>query len=133
MSNDARSQDRPLAKSRQDAVGEDGAFLYAVPGMPMERLHRVFYLSVGLRHNARLRVAHFRPNGHAIGTLVLMQGRAEFIEKYADVIARYVRLGFCVVAFDWRGQGLSTRICVMPAQGPHPRLRCLCPRCAACH
>lgn len=98
------------AASMEDAVGSDGARLYAVPGMPMDRLHRVFYLSVGLRRHAKLRVAHFRPLGHAIGTLVLMQGRAEFIEKYADVIGRFVRLGFCVVAFDWRGQGLSSRI-----------------------
>lgn len=90
--------------------GEGGAYLYWVEGLPMERLHRVFYLPVGLRTNARLRVAHFRPLGTAIGTLVLLQGRAEFIEKYADVIARYVKLGFAVVTFDWRGQGLSTRL-----------------------
>ncbi|MBV6656384.1 MAG: alpha/beta hydrolase [Devosiaceae bacterium] len=90
--------------------GEDGARLYAVEGMPMARLHRVGYVSVGLRRFARIRVAHFKPLGQALGTLVLMQGRAEYIEKYADVIARYVRLGFWVVAFDWRGQGLSTRI-----------------------
>lgn len=94
----------------ESIVGEDGAFLYWVDGMPMQRLHRVFYLSVGLRRNARVRVAHFRPLGTAIGTLLLMHGRGEFIEKYADIIAHYVGLGFTVVTFDWRGQGLSTRI-----------------------
>ncbi|MFK7792712.1 MAG: alpha/beta fold hydrolase [Devosiaceae bacterium] len=90
--------------------GEDGAFLYWVDGMPMQRLHRVFYLSVGLRRNARVRVAHFRPLGMQLGTLILMHGRGEFIEKYADIIAHYVGLGFVVVTFDWRGQGLSSRV-----------------------
>lgn len=100
-----------MSKENADTVeGEGGAFLYWVNGMPMERLHRVYYVPVGLRTSARLRVAHFRPVGTSIGTLVLAHGRAEFIEKYADVIARYVRLGFVVVTFDWRGQGLSTRI-----------------------
>jgi lysophospholipase len=94
----------------ESVVGDDGAFLYWVDGMPMQRLQRVFYLSVGLRRNARVRVAHFRPLGTSIGTLVLMHGRAEYIEKYAHVIAHYVKLGFTVVTFDWRGQGLSSRI-----------------------
>ena len=94
----------------ESLVGEGGAFLYWVKGMPMQRLHRVFYLSVGLRRTARVRVAHFRPFGTAIGTLILMHGRSEFIEKYADIIAHYVKLGFVVVTFDWRGQGLSSRI-----------------------
>lgn len=94
----------------ESIVGEDGAFLYWVDGMPMQRLHRVFYLSVGLRRDVRVRVAHFRPLGTALGTLILMHGRTEFIEKYADVIAHYVKLGFVVVTFDWRGQGLSSRV-----------------------
>ncbi len=97
--------------TRPEAVtGEDGAFLYWVDGMPMQRLHRVFYLSVGLRRSARVRVAHFRPLGTSLGTLVLMHGRSEFIEKYADIIAHYVGVGFTVVTFDWRGQGLSSRV-----------------------
>ena len=94
----------------ETVVGPDGAYLYWVDGMPMQRLHRVFYVSVGLRRSARVRVAHFRPLGTAIGTLLLMHGRAEYIEKYADIIAHYVKLGFVVVTFDWRGQGLSSRI-----------------------
>lgn len=94
----------------ESIVGEGGAFLYWVDGMPMQRLHRVFYLSVGLRRQARVRVAHFRPLGTALGTLILLHGRGEFIEKYAHIIAHYVGLGFVVVTFDWRGQGLSSRV-----------------------
>lgn len=43
------------------------------------------------------------------GTICLMQGRAEFIEKYAETIEDLLRRGFAVVTFDWRGQGLSDR------------------------
>ncbi|MEM6711414.1 MAG: alpha/beta hydrolase [Pseudomonadota bacterium] len=93
----------------ESVVGEGGAFLYWVNDLPMARLHRVFYLKVGLRRDVRVRVAHFRPLGTALGTLVLMHGRTEFIEKYASLINHYVSLGFIVVTFDWRGQGLSTR------------------------
>jgi lysophospholipase len=43
------------------------------------------------------------------GTVVLMNGRAEFIERYYETIRDLQARGFHVVAFDWRGQGLSTR------------------------
>ena len=44
------------------------------------------------------------------GTLVLIQGRTEFIEKYFDVIEALRARGFGVLAFDWRGQGGSSRL-----------------------
>lgn len=43
------------------------------------------------------------------GTVCLLQGRAEFIEKYFEVVAELRQRGFAVVAFDWRGQGRSGR------------------------
>jgi lysophospholipase len=43
------------------------------------------------------------------GTVCLVQGRAEFIEKYYETVADLRRRGFAVVAFDWRGQGGSDR------------------------
>jgi lysophospholipase len=43
------------------------------------------------------------------GTVCLLQGRAEFIEKYYETIAELRSRGFAVVAFDWRGQGESQR------------------------
>jgi len=46
----------------------------------------------------------------AVGTIVLCQGRSEFIEKYFEVVAEFLEKGFCVVAFDWRGQGGSDRL-----------------------
>jgi lysophospholipase len=57
-----------------------------------------------------LRTASWIPDGErARGTVLLMQGRAEFIEKYAETVAELLARGFAVVAFDWRGQGLSSR------------------------
>lgn len=44
------------------------------------------------------------------GTVVLAQGRAEFIEKYFDVIDELRSRGFGVLTFDWRGQGGSGRL-----------------------
>jgi lysophospholipase len=44
------------------------------------------------------------------GTVVLCQGRSEFIEKYFEVIDELRSRGFGVLAFDWRGQGGSGRL-----------------------
>ena len=56
----------------------------------------------------KLRVARWRRTGRKLrGTICILQGRAEFIEKYFEVVADLRRRGFTVVAFDWRGQGGS--------------------------
>lgn len=44
------------------------------------------------------------------GTICLLGGRAEYIEKYFETIADLTRRGFSVAAFDWRGQGGSDRM-----------------------
>lgn len=44
------------------------------------------------------------------GTVVLLGGRAEFIEKQEETIAELNRRNFLVYAMDWRGQGLSSRL-----------------------
>lgn len=41
--------------------------------------------------------------------MILMTGYSEFIEKYYEVAADLQEMGFAVLCFDWRGQGLSTR------------------------
>ncbi len=57
-----------------------------------------------------LRAAYWRPLTRTEkGTVCLLQGRAEFIEKYYEPIGELRRRGFHVVAFDWRGQGESAR------------------------
>lgn len=44
------------------------------------------------------------------GSVLLLHGRAESIEKYAEQVGRLNRMGFSVFTFDWRGQGLSSRL-----------------------
>lgn len=55
----------------------------------------------------RLRVAHW-PG--ARGTVLVLPGRTEYIEKYALVIADLSRAGWGALVIDWRGQGLSDRL-----------------------
>jgi lysophospholipase len=56
-----------------------------------------------------LRAARWVPDGEPLGTVAIIQGRTEFIEKYFEVIGELLARGFVVVAMDWRGQGLSAR------------------------
>lgn len=58
----------------------------------------------------KLRYALFRPAGEPRGTVVLVQGRAEFIEKYFETVRDLIVRRFVVVAFDLRGQGGSQRL-----------------------
>lgn len=43
------------------------------------------------------------------GTVFLMPGKGEYIEKYFEVTGELLERGFSVVSLDWRGQGLSQR------------------------
>lgn len=44
------------------------------------------------------------------GTVIVLHGRNEFIEKYFETTADLSRRGFMVANLDWRGQGGSTRL-----------------------
>ena len=44
------------------------------------------------------------------GTILLQQGHNEFIEKYFETIDEFQKRGYAVIAFDWRGQGMSGRM-----------------------
>ncbi len=44
------------------------------------------------------------------GTILLQQGHNEFIEKYYETIKEFLDRNYNVIAFDWRGQGLSERM-----------------------
>ena len=59
----------------------------------------------------RIRYATFpKTAGAAKGTVCLVHGRTEFIEKYFETIADFQKRGFAVATFDWRGQGGSDRL-----------------------
>jgi lysophospholipase len=64
-----------------------------------------------------LRAAYWRPEGVPRGAVAVIQGRAEFIEKYFEVISELLSRGFVVATFDWRGQGLSDRLLGDHARG----------------
>ena len=44
------------------------------------------------------------------GSIMIFTGRGEFIEKYYETIRDLLRLGYNILIFDWRGQGLSSRL-----------------------
>ena len=56
-----------------------------------------------------LRFARWAPPPGRRGTVVILQGRAEFIEKYYETVRDLRARGFAVATLDWRGQGLSER------------------------
>ncbi len=56
---------------------------------------------------ARIRVAWWR--GGEKGTVLLLPGRTECIEKYGRAAGDLVARGFSVITIDWRGQGLADR------------------------
>lgn len=58
---------------------------------------------------ATLRAAYFSPGGTPRGTIALLQGRTEYIEKYFETIGDFLARGFGVATLDWRGQGGSER------------------------
>lgn len=51
------------------------------------------------------------------GTVLLLPGRTEFIEKYGRVISKLFGKGYAVAVIDWRGQGHSERLAEDPALG----------------
>jgi len=65
---------------------------------------------VKIDERVRLRYARWAPTSSYVrGTVVLVQGRAEYIEKYFETVSDLRRRGFWVATFDWRGQGGSSR------------------------
>ncbi len=57
-----------------------------------------------------LRAARWPAIGKARGTVCVLQGQADTIELYFEVVEDLRRRGFAVATFDWRGQGGSQRL-----------------------
>lgn len=94
----------------------DPATLCDVPSNPVpEGAHVGYFLT---RDNVRIRYARFPRTGPVHrGTVCIVQGRTEFIEKYFETIADFQRRGFAVATFDLRGQGGSDRLIVNKKHG----------------
>ncbi|MEL7273720.1 MAG: alpha/beta hydrolase [Pseudomonadota bacterium] len=98
----------PKKKNKTKAAIHAGARLYATPDNPIPGNARVGMITtpdgVQLRY-ARWEAA-LRPTK---GTVLLLHGRTEFIEKYFEAVQDLRGRGFSVLTFDWRGQGGSSR------------------------
>ncbi|MBB4063092.1 alpha/beta fold hydrolase [Gellertiella hungarica] len=85
------------------------AILHPTPDNPVPDNHFSGYFTG--HKGARLRYAVFRSSQPvAKGTVVLLQGRNECIEKYYETIRDLNEQGLWVATFDLRGQGGSDRL-----------------------
>lgn len=92
-----------------NAVDPNGPSLVNIPSNPIPEGARVGFFKTS--DNVQLRYALWpKSEGAHRGTICLVQGRTEFIEKYFETIADFRRRGFSVATFDWRGQGGSDRL-----------------------
>lgn len=63
------------------------------------------------------------PPASSCGTVVLLNGRTEYMEKYAETAADLNQRGFAIYSMDWRGQGLSDRLTANRLKGHVGRFR----------
>mgnify|MGYP000459942891 CR=1 FL=1 len=90
--------------------------LLDIDGNPVPKDGRTGFIETP--DGARLRYALWKPTQRPNkGTVILLQGRAEFIEKYFETVGELRARGFHVVTFDWRGQGGSSRLLGDPTKG----------------
>jgi lysophospholipase len=83
--------------------------LYETPDNRMPKGTDVY--AAHTRNNMRLR-AMTAPalTPESKGTVVLLNGRADFVERYFETMGELQRRGYHVAGFDWRGQGGSQRL-----------------------
>ena len=81
--------------------------VFATPENPVPEGAILIGLTTG--DGAELRAVRWAGGPQPRGTVVVLPGRAEFIEKYFETIGELLTRGFAVVGLDWRGQGLSER------------------------
>lgn len=67
-----------------------------------------------------IRYGVFPADGMAIGSVVLINGHREFIEKYKEFIEDFQSRGLHVFTMDHRGQGLSDRLLNNPRKSHNP-------------
>jgi len=98
------------------SVDPSGPSLAILPNNPAPEGLRAGYVTTP--DKVRLRYATFpKTSGAAKGTVCLVHGRTEFIEKYFETVTDFQKRGFAVATFDWRGQGGSDRLVGNPRAG----------------
>lgn len=101
------------------------ADLADIPSNPVPSGARVDYFATS--DGARLRYAIWpRSAGPNRGTVCLVHGRTETIEKYFETISDFRSRGFSAASFDWRGQGGSERAFVSGRRGHVDRFEDYC-------
>ncbi|QTL01824.1 alpha/beta hydrolase [Aquabacter sp. L1I39] len=110
---------QPIARAAPtpSAPLADSGVLRAIPGSPVPAGAASGHLVTA--DEIRIRFAHWPPTPGAPrrGTVTLLPGRAEFIEKYYEVVRDLTARGFAVATLDWRGQGGSERLLANPRRG----------------
>ncbi|MDW6025040.1 alpha/beta hydrolase [Mesorhizobium sp. BAC0120] len=92
------------------------SILHETPGNPAPEKPVAGFLAT--RDGLRLRYAHFAATSRPLnGTVVVLPGRNECIEKYFETIRDLNARGLGVAIIDWRGQGESDRMLKDPERG----------------
>ncbi|KEO60971.1 alpha/beta hydrolase [Thioclava indica] len=58
----------------------------------------------------RIRFGHWPGPAQPRGTVFLLCGRTEYVEKYGPAAVEFAARGYAMLAVDWRGQGLADRL-----------------------
>ncbi len=99
------------APARQGFRPEAGNFptgLTETPDNPAPPGANVWHITT--RDNVALRGAHWNCGESCAGTVAILPGRTEFIEKYFEAVGELLGRNFDVAILDWRGQGRSKRL-----------------------
>lgn len=109
MATETLEPENGAAENRQTAATLPETVLHETPGNPVPDNHVAGYFTG--HGNCKLRYAIFKASATvAKGTVVLLPGRNETIEKYFETIRHFTARGLWVATFDWRGQGGSDRL-----------------------
>lgn len=85
------------------------AILFETSDNPAPKNHQCGWFTG--KDNTRLRYGLFRTDAtNPRGTIIIVHGRNECIEKYFETISDFNRMGYWVATYDARGQGASQRL-----------------------
>lgn len=108
--------DWPSSNRRGSVPLASEKVLHETPDNPVPEVAQAGYFRTYDRRRVRYAVfPGVRPK--ARGTIVLLHGRNEAIEKYFETVRDLTAMGFWVATFDWRGQGGSERLLSDPLKG----------------
>jgi lysophospholipase len=89
--------------------------LVSIPANPVPE--NVVTGTIKTPDGAELRFARWAPPAGRKGTVCILTGRSEMIEKYFETVRDLRDRGFAVAVLDWRGQGHSSRRLRDPRKG----------------